>query len=191
MSYLSVDPRFIKDTREGIFKEKFLCLLRYIDTLSEAEIRRSGVPTTYVEELDEAHLNHPVRQYLTIDDMIELYRRGITIRVVNYEDTEKIYDNIQEHLLAWKRDIERSHSTNHVPVEDLIDLDRFANVVYKKAKFVFDQAEVQDYFVKGIDNVFALSALFAAEEDTPKRIGGEIKYPERVSLEELFLNLKK
>lgn len=176
------------DTRIGIFKQKFQCKLRYIDTLSEAEIRMCGVPTTYSEELDEALLNQPITQWLTINEMLELYRKGITIAVSDYDDTKKIYDNIQAHLLAWRDDIVSSHTTRHVPFTDLIDLDRFAAVVYKKAKFVFDIEKVDDTFVRGLDNVFGIASLFSNPEDLPEIKNGKRVIKDRFSLEELFIN---
>lgn len=177
----------VVDTRIGIWEKIFKCGIRYIDLMREEEIRLLGLPTTGDPTLDRSMMHNVQDTWLTINEMIEYYRRGIEIRIRNYDDTKRIYDYIQAHLKAWQRDILNSHTTRHAPLDDLIDLDRFANLVYDKAKYLFNANATQSEFIEGLERSLNFVSLFNIPQETPSRdTEGKDPYPKRESFEKLF-----
>lgn len=81
--------------------------------------------------------NEVIDRYLTVVDMVTFFKDGITIAVVNYKETEQIYDIISAHLDAWK--VKLDNDLGRAPaqvIEDLTLLDKFADKVYDKARFL-------------------------------------------------------
>lgn len=186
-------PQPVVDTREGIFKKTFHCRLPYIETISVEEIRTHGMPSTGDRDMDHAIAHEIVDRYLTINEMVGLMRRGVQIRVAKYADTKRIYEYIQAHLLAWREEIIEAHRPDYAPLEDLIDLDKLAGIVYDKAKYVFGATSVDDFYDRGFGEIFG-DDIFTDVPEAVVAFGGSIPDPDeevpefaaRESLESLF-----
>lgn len=182
------------DTREGIFNQLFKCRIRDIDTMSTDYMREFGVPYSGDLETDMAILKAPVQRYFTINEMVEFFRKGIPFNVIRYEDTAIIYEKISDHLNAWRKEIEFSYDARHAPLQDLIDLDKLASVVYDKARFVFDHEFVESRNLRGIDSLFSdvlgIGKIFAesteVKPDESSKDDPHAHLPKRDSLEEIF-----
>lgn len=122
----------------AIWENLYLVSLPELYLRTEEDMRARGTPTTGDSKLDRAMHNCYSKAYKTINQIFELYRLGVNVYVVNYADTEKIYYAIQAHLSSWVVYIQQGLNLYSTPFEDLLELDRFASVVYDKAKFVFD-----------------------------------------------------
>lgn len=133
---------------KGIFESLFLCTIPQAYLRSEQDIRERGVYTSGDPEVDKAVGAMPARTYMTINDMFEHWRNGVNIGVVKYDDTKKIYDNIEAHLGRWLSIMQQGLHLHTCPFDDLIALDKFANVVYDKAKFVFDDKALMSLDLK-------------------------------------------
>lgn len=185
------------DTREGIFKKKFHVRLPYIETLSIDEIRTHGMPYSGIDELDQSVARDLVDRYYTIDEMIDFMRRGVTLRIPRYENTKRIYEYIQAHLEAWKEELLTQHNAAYAPLEDLIDLDKFAVIVYSKAKYVFKSHNAGDFMSRSLASLFEgeLSAsldLFDPDSgDTVETDPLDDGLGKHISLESLFLSRMK
>lgn len=122
---------------QAIWKRLYLVNMPEMYLRDEEDIRSRGTFSTGDVERDMAIQNSNVRAYRTIDAMFELWRNGVNISVVNYEDTEKIYYAIEKHLSNWYRYMQMGIAISICPFDELLELDRFANTVYDRAKYVF------------------------------------------------------
>lgn len=125
-----------KDTAYYIFEKRWVIRTRKIDVTSIEDIRRFGTPTSGDPTFDEYMKNEIVERYMTIAQMVEVAKNAGMIQVVKKQDSAEIYQRIQNHLLAWEDYVRRSYDLTKVPYDDLIELDKFAAIVYDKAKYV-------------------------------------------------------
>lgn len=125
---------------KAIWNNLYLVSLPEMYLRSEEDVRSRGTTTSGDTELDNVMHNQYVKAYKTINQMFELYRQGVCVYVANYDDTEKIYHAIQAHLSMWFNYLQQGLNLYSAPFDDLLELDKFAGVVYDKAKYVFDDA---------------------------------------------------
>jgi len=203
MGWLPVEER---DTRYYLWEAKFKCRVQYSDTVSLDELRAFGVPTTGDRQMDRDMMSSDVERMLSINDMFEYWRAGISVKVVLRSDTGKIYQYITDHLNAMKREVEKSFRVDHIPFEDLIALDQFAATVYEHAQFQFTRAEVESLLARKMKNIVRFSPtdiLGGGKKPTPpakQTLHGEEDEDEednrprgeaRTSLAELFQNMAR
>jgi len=148
-----------EDTALGIFERLFYCRVPKIDLISVEELEQFGSPATGFKDVDEDMRKELVDRYLNIATMAELFERGTRVRIREYADTATIYDLITAHLERWKQILYNSFNMRDAPIRDLLLLDKFANAIYTKAKFVFNHSHAEDVFIRGIDSVFAGGAF--------------------------------
>ena len=155
MSWLPPNER---DTRYNIWYKKYKCRLRLIETKSIDELREFGMPTVFDKDYDSTTANEMVIRMLTINEMVEYYKKNVTIYVVNYNDTKLIYEDIMLHLRAWKEYLDTTlMSSGDAPVEDLILLDKFANIVYKHAVYLFTDDYIKSSLITRMTSVIGLN----------------------------------
>lgn len=138
----------------AIWEDLYFISLPEMYLRTEEDIRSRGTMTTGDSNLDNALQKQYAQAYRTIDQMFELYRQGVAIYVVKYEDTEKIYNAIQNHLTSWFNYLCNGLNLYGAPFEDLLELDKFASIVYDKAKFVFDSDAINT--LKGSFNTLGI-----------------------------------
>lgn len=126
----------------AIWETLYLVSMPEMYLRSEEDIRARGTTTTGDPKLDAVMHNRYSKAYRTINQMFELYQQGVSVYVVNYDDTEKIYHAIQAHLSRWYNYLQQGLNLYNTPFDELMALDRFAGVVYNKAKYVFDDASL-------------------------------------------------
>ena len=190
-----MDLRGYKNNADVIFHKLFLARVPILSTFSEEEIEITGIPMHQDmedEKKTESMLN-TTTVMITINDMVEKYKYGFRISIVNYEDMSFIYAVIQDHLLAWRnRRITSLNSTSTNVDNDLIDLDSFANEIFgiHKVKIVNDNMIVKPAFTNSLADILM-------SPTTPKKEINVIDYdevtrtelaPERVRKEKYDLN---
>lgn len=131
-------PESERTTAWWIWNKLFMCRVPYLQTMSPDYIREYGVLASGDPVRDKALSSEMTTTMLSIAKMIEYYGKGVTVGVVRYEDTKKIYEYISNHLQAWKRELEYSVHAD-APVDDLLLMDRFASAVYTHARHQFTQ----------------------------------------------------
>jgi ribosomal protein S7 len=195
-------PENQRDHRYGIFHVVYLCKIPYIHTRSIEDLRRFGMPSSGYKEFDVGQEHQLEDRYLTINQMLQFWLDGVTVRVSKYEDTAKIYNAISEYLQHWLNHIRKTFSTNHVPVDDLQVLDNFANVVYDKAKYNFTTEIVESAMLKKIDEVSIVNfdTILAPPKPEVKTYGGQVEeeepqepiemYPKRDGMGQLFSEVR-
>lgn len=132
----------------ALFEALYMVRMPEMYLRTEDDVRARGTPTTGDLEVDMALQNSMVRAYRTINQIFELWKLGVDIAVINYDDTRKIYEAIQKHLLTWREYIHKEFQLHLCPLAELIELDKFANTVYDKARYVFSDETIKDLNVK-------------------------------------------
>ncbi len=96
-----------------------------------------GTPTVGNEDIDRAVLGQKTEAYLTINDMLELYKKGVNVEIADRDHCKSIYECISYHLSSWKHYLSTGINNNAAPLDDLKLMDEFANSVYEYAKWQF------------------------------------------------------
>jgi hypothetical protein len=116
-----------------IWERLFLTSMVYKDTLTTEHIRQFGMPTVGDDSIDADMHNHMVDRYLTINQMVDYYKEGISVYIKIHTETKDIYDIISSYLLCWVQYLQNGINIGGAPIDDLIALDRFASSVYDHA----------------------------------------------------------
>lgn len=123
---------------EIIWHNKYLIKIAQKHLASNEEIKMFGSLTTGFEEIDRTIGNQLTQVMISINDMVEYYKLGINIYIVQESDSEEIYETIVEYLQAWNETLNNAINVSPPPVEDLLLLDRFANTLFGPAKAYHD-----------------------------------------------------
>lgn len=134
MNYAPEAGSAIARTGALIWENLYEASVPYVETISAEDLKRRGLPTVGNRDLDRQMNNDLVNVVITIDAMVEYFRRGVTVRLRNGADAKQIYDIVNNYLLAWKEQIETCINVGNVPSEDLMLLDRFAEMIFPVAK---------------------------------------------------------
>lgn len=108
---------------------------RMMQTIEEQ--RAFGVRAIGDRTLDNALINERTTTWISIDRMIEYYKDGVTVGIIDPADCKRIYEAISPHLSHWIGHFQRGVNFSNAPVEDLILMDKFAATVYSHAKYHF------------------------------------------------------
>lgn len=136
-----------------LFNCMFSCTVRALDTYSTDYLELRGTVTQQNSLKDRQAASAIIYREMTINTMLELFRSGAKISVLDPADTKKIYDIIAEHLEDWKEYLNTRLNTGDAPLDDLVELDRFATVVYKHAKSHFTKEIAATFFKNNLANL--------------------------------------
>lgn len=161
-------PESERTTAWWLFNKLFMCRVPYLQTMSAEYIREYGVLASGDPVRDKALGSETITTMLSIAKMIEYFSKGVTVGVVRYEDTKKIYEYISNHLQAWKRELEYSVNAD-APVEDLLLMDRFASAVYVHARHQFTQDYADGIIARRLTGGMSVNknTLFRPKEPPP------------------------
>ena len=112
---------------------------------SDLDLKTFGLLSTGDQHYDNALHNQLVDVMITIDSMVEYYKKGITVRISKHEDTKIIFEIIKEYLEAWYYKLQNGINVSAAPMDDLTLLDKFAASIYPHAKIHF---KVEDFMNK-------------------------------------------
>ena len=126
---------------DDLWDKYFMVKMLFLHSRPVEQIRTFGVRISGVHEIDSTMDKEEIVTQMCIDRMFEKHRSGVTIRVVNYNDTAEIYRIIHGHLITWAEYLNRGVNVGAAPLKELVELDAFASVVYDKAVSVFSMEE--------------------------------------------------
>lgn len=169
-----------------IWNDRFLCQMKYIDTMSVDYIKIFGTLTTFDSELDRQSHNEIVDRYLTVIKMVEYFNDGIPVYIKHPEDSKKIYILIQEHLQNWAKELQVSLRSDKAPLEELEIMDRFAEKVYEHAKWYLDDALVGTPFARSLQREEQSVLNMLKEPTEAKDENSTILQPSRQSMATVF-----
>lgn len=142
-----------RDTRWWIWVKKWMCRVSNIQSMSITYLRFHGMPTSGDAREDQAAAHEQIIRMLTIDEMVEFFRAGITVGVVRHEDTKAIYEHIVNHLNYWKHRLDTEFHIGDPPLDDLVLMDTFASAVYKHARHHFTQGMIESYLARHMSTI--------------------------------------
>lgn len=134
------------DTTVPLWEWYFKVRVPTLQNRSIAEMKLFGTHVSGVKEMDNDLQNQWTTTMATVAQMVELYQRGIAVKVILEKDTKQIYEFISDHINAWRQQLERGINIGNAPIDDLIAMDEFANLVYENAKYQFTR-ETADSFI--------------------------------------------
>lgn len=158
-----------RDTRYPLWFVRYPCRVPYIQLKTIEELEQDGLPTSGDIHHDHAMQWEPRLVSIPIVRMAVLWSNGANVSLVNKADAPKIFEAISAHLHAWKDHIANSYNPNKPPYEDLLVLDQFANVVYDKAAFAYDQTFVEKHFRMSSNSAIGRRAILAAMAKADQR----------------------
>jgi len=179
------------NTETLIFDYLFMVKIPHLLSRSESDIRNFGVRMSGDKKVDQALAGQLLTTAISIAKMVEYHKQGIPIRVVKYTDVPTIYDYISKHLDAWKVHLENGLNTGDAPIDDLVAMDEFANLVYDKAKFQFTRETANSILLRSMTGKLSInqSNFFKQNTKANEVINGttepdkmkpdEDQYPER------------
>lgn len=185
-------PENQRDTSWWIWNKKFMCRVPYLQTMSSDYIRHFGIMVSGDPVRDRAITSEMITTMLSINQMVEYFQKGITVGVVNYADTKKIYEYISDHLTAWRQRLEHGLNVRDAPLDDLVVMDRFAAAVYQHARHLFDEAFVEGILARSMMGSMRLNRTSFTKrlEPTPEKPKDSedphAHLPERNSMSEVF-----
>lgn len=142
-----------RDTTAGIWDDLFRVRIPMLGSRSIEDIRMRGTVISGNKDVDADIKNRLIVTYLNIDKMVELYKQNVPVRVCDVNDTKVIYNNISDHINAWKRQLEVGINIGSAPVEDLLVMDQFANTVFEHAKYQFNGEAVDNLVAEHFRNL--------------------------------------
>ncbi len=190
-------------TGNDLWDQYFPVRYNYAMSRSPEDIRRFGTRISGLNELDKDLHREMISTEINIDAMFELYRKGVAVYVTNYNDTEKIYRIIHNHLIAWAEYMSTGIHTGAAPLKDLVELDIFAGIVYDKAKSVFNKQEretgLASFILKSQTLNFAnilkrstvddvVEFVNGVETTTVNKVKNRSPFPERNSFKDVFID---
>ena len=177
-------------TGKEIWERLFWVRMPYLASRNLETMRVYGVRVSGIQQLDKERESEMITTELTIDAMFEKWRAGVTVRVMNYNDTEIIYRIIQDHILRWTEQLTYGVNIGNAPLKDLIELDEFATVVYQKAQGIFSPQQRQEALASNFSNMKIFTFQNVLNRATKPVTGGRI---ERIGdgVEVMHLNEEK
>lgn len=160
-----------KTTCNALWDKYFMVKYNYHQSRSPEYLKTRGYFTTGIPEIDNQILNEEIVTQMSIDSMFELHRtRNITIKLINYDDSAEIYNIIHEHLLRWIEHLRFAVNIDPAIVKDLIDLDRFAGIIYPSAVNVFTENERSAIESNGIGDLDAFNFFSLIDKRSEKSV---------------------
>lgn len=180
-------------SHEYVFKRMFKCVVSQMDITSKEYLKKFGVFTTGDPGIDREMANQPIVTYKTIADMVDLFRQGITVRIPSQTDCKTIYEYVDYHIQSWAQAVQNGLNLGSAPLEDLVEMDKFATKLYPYALNNQHIMENTTVFMKhvgntyaNIDNVLGSTSIIEPPKDTED--DNLPKMPQRESFAELFIS---
>lgn len=188
-----------RDSRWWIWNKLFRCRVSNIQSMSVDYLKQFGMPTSGDARYDKETAHEQVIRMLSINQMVEYFRSGITVGVCDVKDTKEIYEIIVRHLEAWKQKLHFELNVRAAPVDDLVLLDDFASAVYKHARHHFTRQYVSSLLAQRMSTTLRVTRdrIMKPLEPQVLTINGvpakeeEKKYPEHESMSDVFLGRKR
>jgi hypothetical protein len=173
-------------TANLIFDYLFMVRVPDLQTRSEQHIKMFGVHSTGDRAQDITMANQLITVMISIAKMVEYHKQGVNIRVVKRQDVLTIYDYITRHLQAWKDRLNQGLNIGDAPIDDLISLDQFANVVHESAKYQFTREIADSILAKHLASTITFNKhnIFKKESSAAAVISNQDSTKDKVEKEE-------
>ena len=146
-------PESERDTRYYVFKQLFKVRVNDLARRSLQHIEAHGVCITGNRDYDRSVREELCVCYLPISELAVYHDQGVSIFLTNPADAKVIYELVHAHLSNWARYMEEQIGVGDAPIEDLIILDNFANLVYPSAARFYPTGRPEDVFSKATKSI--------------------------------------
>ena len=113
----------------------FPCRIQNIHRFTTDSLREVGMVTSGSKAVDRVMALQYVDVSLPISGMAEYLSQGVSVQLVQPEDTAKIYRIIKQHLDDWFVEAQTNLHCMESPDEDLRKLDELAAEIYPYARY--------------------------------------------------------
>lgn len=158
------------DTTKAIWERLYLVRVPSLDATSMSFLKMHGTYITGIKSIDDANVNNWMTTYINIAQMVDFYKEGVTVAVVNKDDTKAIYEAIEQHLVAWKSKLQYGINIGNAPVDDLMAMDQFANAVYDHAKHLLPREVIDSLLSININKRFKANNMLQTPTDKTKAV---------------------
>lgn len=178
-----------------MYDEYFWVRYNFLYSRTKEDLQYKGIRHSTYEEFNKTIDKDEIQTQINISQMFDLFQRGVTVKLMNYNDTATIYEIVHTHLKHCREYIMTAiHSADEEFVKELIELDNFASRVYDKAVNVFSDEDVFNFNAPGTPFVQRLNSMNVFKR-TPNKVisvtGGaqgkittENKDPSKVKIQE-------
>lgn len=188
------------DTTVKLWDYLYNVKIPYALARSKEDIRMYGTHMSGVSDIDKSYGTDIISCMINVNQMVEYYKEGVPLRIPSKSDVKEIYDAISDHLYAWKERLRSGINIFDAPVEDLIELDKFANAIYEHAKYQFTPEILNSLTLNHMVGMSSINTTNIFKPEVNKYIAGktgdgvmkinaepeEEKMPERESLASYF-----
>lgn len=144
----------IEGLRNRIKNDVFRVQLKSKDIRTIEEIEIYGTYISGNNTIDD-YAGDEVRViYISIERMLEYYKKGVILYIPRQEDTDNIYKILDTYLRIWKTKLENSFHPENAPIEDLLAYETFAQSMFGVAKYSISKAK--PFVAPFIDSLSAL-----------------------------------
>lgn len=133
VAFAPSDGSAIERTGKPIWTNLYGMRVPFVETQSGDMLKRAGMLNSGNRLLNRQMHNEVVAVVITINDMVEYFRRGVTLTFQNSLETREVYDIVNNYILAWREQVHNGINLGEVPTEDLMLLDRFAETLHPVA----------------------------------------------------------
>lgn len=176
-----------------IFNDLYMCRVPVFRSRTVEDIEMFGTPASGDSEYDKTMLNERRAMMLTINQMVEYYKRGVVIGLMKTEDSKKIYEVIIDHLKLWQDTLTRSPNVrpDNEVLDDLVQLDKFASAVYQHAQHFFKQGFIESFLLRRMTSLGSAIGLPSTASMELPTLGAPVEKKEwqpqpRESLADIF-----
>jgi len=173
-----------------IFNPKFRATVPYIHSMSADYVKQFGTPTSGDRADDRAMLNERIDTMMTIDEMVEYYRKGVVVGVKLRDDVIKIYQHVTNYLVHWNRILTTQINILDAPFEDLELMNQFADAVYDHAKWDLPKVDHEEFVFMDQSPISNTSILQGTRGEINHE-DGEYVPPQRDSFAEAFSQVQE
>jgi hypothetical protein len=178
-------PKAQQNCTWRIFNKVYKCRHSVFHARSVEDIEFFGTPSSGDSEFDKTMLNETRLFYKTPAQMIDLFKKDVPVGLFNTSDATEIYTDISDHLRNWYDAFSRSPNIkpDNEIIDDLMLMDRFANVIYPHATPFFKTDFVESTLVRRMTEMGGGLDLPMVAPPPPK--------PKRESMAEIFANRRE
>ena len=127
---------------------------------------------------------------MTIDEMVEYYRKGVVVGVKLRDDVIKIYQHVTNYLVHWNRILTTQINILDAPFEDLELMNQFADAVYDHAKWDLPKVDHEEFVFMDQSPISNTSILQGTRGEINHE-DGEYVPPQRDSFAEAFSQVQE
>lgn len=146
------------DTTVALWDDLYLVRYPKLQTTSIEYLKTFGTYITGDKNIDKTLANEWITSMISISKMVDFYKDGAQIKIVNEGDVVKIYTAISDHLEQWINYLRFGINTGNSPIDDLIAMDRFAHEIYEHAKYHFNPNFLNSYLSNKMLNITKINA---------------------------------